>query len=73
MIRDRSLGRGWFGQYVYGDYCDGTIRLARLRRPTAPTHGTRMHVDSLVSFGEDGRGRVYAVSLEGPVYRIGRR
>ena len=24
-------------------------------------------------FGEDGRGRVYAVSLAGPVYRIGRR
>jgi glucose/arabinose dehydrogenase len=73
VIRDRSLGRGWTGQYVYGDYCEGTIRLARLRRPSAPTHGTRMHVDSLVSFGEDGRGRVYAVSLEGPVYRIGRR
>ena len=32
-----------------------------------------MHVKSLVSFGEDGRGRVYAVSLEGPVYRIGRQ
>jgi glucose/arabinose dehydrogenase len=73
VIRDRSLGRGWTGRYVYGDLCDGTIRLARLRRPTASTHGTRLHVDSLVSFGEDGRGRVYAVSLEGPVYRIGRR
>jgi glucose/arabinose dehydrogenase len=73
VIRDRSLGRGWTGRYVYGDYCEGTIRLARLRRPSAPTHSTRLHVDSLVSFGEDGRGRVYAVSLEGPVYRIGRR
>jgi hypothetical protein len=30
-------------------------------------------VNSLVSFGEDSRGRVYAVSLGGPVYRIGRR
>jgi glucose/arabinose dehydrogenase len=73
VIRDRSLGRGWTGQYVYGDLCDGTLRLARLRRPTAPTHGTRLHVGNLVSFGEDGRGRVYAVSLDGPVYRIGRR
>jgi glucose/arabinose dehydrogenase len=72
VIRDGSLGRGWTGRYVYGDYCDGTIRLARLRRPSAPTHGTRLHVDSLVSFGEDGRGRVYAISLNGPVYRIGR-
>ena len=73
VIRDRSLGRGWTGRYVYGDYCEGTIRLARLRRPSAPAHGTRLHVDSLVSFGEDGRGRVYAISLEGRVYRIGRR
>ena len=73
VIRDRSLGRGWTGRYVYSDYCEGTIRLARLRRPTAPRGGTRLHVDGLVSFGEDGRGRVYAISLNGPVYRIGRR
>ena len=73
VIRDRSLGRGWTGRYVYGDYCEGTIRVARLRRPSAPRSGTRLHVDGLVSFGEDGRGRVYAISLNGPVYRIGRR
>ena len=73
VIRDRSLGRGWTGRYVYSDYCEGTIRLARLRRPNAPTHPTRLHVDSLASFGEDGRGRVYAISLNGPIYRIGRR
>jgi len=72
VIRDRSLGRGWTGRYVYGDYCDGTLRLARLRRPNASTHPTRLHVNSLVSFGQDSRGRVYAVSLDGPVYRIGR-
>ncbi len=73
VIRDRSLGRGWTGRYVYGDYCEGTIRLAHLRRPNAPAHGTRLNVDALVSFGEDSRGRVYAISLNGPVYRIGRR
>ena len=73
VIRDRSLGRGWTGQYVFGDLCDGTLRLSRLRRPSASAHATRMKVNSLVSFGEDSRGRVYAVSLNGPVYRIGRR
>ena len=73
VIRDRSLGRGWTGRYVYSDYCEGTLRLAHLRRPNAPTHPTRLHVDSLASFGEDGRGRVYAISLNGPIYRIGRR
>jgi glucose/arabinose dehydrogenase len=72
VIRDRSLGRGWTGEYIYGDYCDGTLRLARLRRPVARSHTTRLKVNGLVSFGEDGRGRVYAVSLDGPVYRIGR-
>ena len=73
VIRDRSLGRGWTGRYIYGDYCDGTLRLARLRRPNGPTKPTRLKVSGLVSFGEDSRGRVYAVSLNGPVYRIGRR
>jgi glucose/arabinose dehydrogenase len=73
VIRDPALGRGWTGRYIYGDYCDGTLRLAHLRRPDAVSHATRLKVNSLVSFGEDGRGRVYAVSLNGPVYRIGRR
>ena len=27
-------------------------------------------VSQLSSFGEDARGRVYAVSLDGPVYRL---
>jgi glucose/arabinose dehydrogenase len=73
VIRDPALGRGWTGQYIYGDYCDGTLRLARPRRPVARSRATRMKVNGLVSFGEDSRGRVYAVSLDGPVYRIGRR
>jgi len=73
VIRDRSLGRGWTGHYVYGDYCAGTLRLARLRRPRTSSRATGLKVNSLVSFGEDSRGRVYAVSLGGPVYRIGRR
>jgi glucose/arabinose dehydrogenase len=72
VLRDRSLGRGWTGRYVFGDYCDGTLRLSRLRRPSARYHATSQKVPGLVSFGEDGRGRVYAVSLNGPVYRIGR-
>ncbi len=73
VIRDSALGRGWNGRYLYGDYCNSTLRLARLRRGSAPSRATSLSVPGLVSFGEDGRGRVYAVSLEGPVYRIGRR
>jgi hypothetical protein len=73
VIRDRSLrGSRFFGRYVYGDYCDGRLRIARLHRPRSASKLTGLRVSSLASFGEDGRGRVYAVSLNGPIYRIGR-
>ncbi len=60
------------GRYVYGDFCDGRVRSARLgpggaegdRRVSLPK------VDSLSAFGEDAQGRVYALSLDGPVYRL---
>jgi hypothetical protein len=47
--------------------------VAHLRRPRSRSRATRLSVSNLVSFGEDGRGRVYAVSLDGPVFRLGRR
>jgi glucose/arabinose dehydrogenase len=73
VIRDRSLrGSRFSGRYVYGDLCNPTIRVAFLKRPRAPSRSTGLRVSNLVSFGEDGQGRVYAVSLDGPVYRIGR-
>ena len=31
---------------------------------------TPQRVDELVSFGEDGEGELYAVSLDGRVYRL---
>ena len=34
---------------------------------------TGLTVSSLSSFGEDARGRVYATSLNGPVYRLSPR
>jgi glucose/arabinose dehydrogenase len=73
VIRDPSLrGTRYYGRYVYGDLCEPSLRLAFLKRPRAPTRPSGLRVSQLVSFGEDGRGRVYAVSLAGPVYRIGR-
>ena len=73
VIRDRSLrGTRFGGRYVYGDLCNPTIRVAFLKRPRAPSRSTGLRVSNLVSFGEDGQGRVYAISLDGPVYRIGR-
>jgi glucose/arabinose dehydrogenase len=73
VIRDKGLGSN-YGAYVYGDLCQPDLRIARLRSSGA--RGDRRlgpRVSQLVSFGEDARGRVYAVSLDGPVYRLARR
>jgi glucose/arabinose dehydrogenase len=73
VIRDRALrGTRYFGRYVYGDFCSPGLRLAALRRPSAASRSSGLRVSSLASFGEDGLGRVYAVSLSGPIFRIGR-
>ncbi len=74
VIRDPSLrGSRYSGRYVYGDFCSPELRLSFLKRPRASSRGTGLRVSNLVSFGEDGQGRVYAVSMDGPIYRIGRR
>jgi len=71
VVRDPKLP-ALAGRYVYGDYCKGQLRSARLspggasddRSLGLPT------VSQLSSFGEDARARVYATSLAGPVYRL---
>jgi len=73
VVRDRSLGRGLYGKYVYGDFCRPNLRLSTLRARNAPSRSLTAQVPSLVSFGEDGRGRVYAISLDGPVYCLAAR
>ena len=70
VVRDRSL-RGVYGRYVYGDLCRSGLRSVVLRPGGA--RGDRslgVSVAELVSFGEDAAGHVYAVSLNGPVYRL---
>jgi len=70
VVRDRRLS-ALRGRYIFGDLCRGRIESARLRGGKARSvRGTRLEVSQLSSFGEDGRGRAYALSLEGPVYRI---
>jgi hypothetical protein len=70
ILRHRSY-RNLRGTYVYGDFCDGTLRGARLAPGSATGRRTLGDsVPSLSSFGEDSRGRVYAASLSGPVYRL---
>ena len=59
------------GRYVYGDVCSGRLRSVRLgARRGRGDRSEHTTVRYLVSFGRDGGGRLYAVSLEGRVYRI---
>ncbi len=73
VVRDRSL-RGLYGRYVYGDLCNPEIRSAKLSRGHATgDRSTGLSLGSMSSFGQDTAGRMYAVSLGGPVYRIAAR
>jgi glucose/arabinose dehydrogenase len=70
VVGDRRL-RSLYKRYVYADLCEGELRSLRpsLRR----ARGDRklgLSVSTPSSFGEDTLGRVYVVSLEGPVYRL---
>ena len=62
------------GTYVFGDLCDARLRIARLRAGGARRdRALGVSVPQTVSFGEDARGRVYAVSLAGGVFRLAPR
>jgi glucose/arabinose dehydrogenase len=63
--------RGLRGAYLYGDYCAGLVRAARVRGgKVAEQRDLGLNVPSLSSFGVDAAGELYALSLGGPVYRI---
>ena len=71
VVRDKSLG-SLYGRYVYGDLCKSPLRSVKLGR-SGGASGDRaigVSVRDLVSFGEDARGRVYAVSIDGGVFRL---
>ncbi len=65
VIRDAALP--WRGRYVFGDFCRGVLQTAT---PKGKVTSRKLKVESLSTFGEDGRGRVYVASLNGPVYRL---
>jgi len=70
VIRDPRLP-ALNGRYVYGDFCKGDLLVAKLRQRGSSARGSLgLHVGELSSFGEDDAGRVYAMSLDGPVYRL---
>ncbi len=72
VVRDRGVP-ALVGRYVYGDLCVGRLRSAKLSPGSAQGDANipgLAKVEQLASFGEDARGRVYVVSLTGPVYRL---
>ena len=61
-------------RYVYGDFCTGKIRSLIPRLGGArKDRGTGLRVRDLSSFGETAGGKLFATSLDGPVYRFVRR
>jgi len=72
VVRDPSLP-SFAGRYLFGDFFStpfgGQIQAMSLTPGATPTNaGTT--VPSLVAFGEDAGGGLYAVSINGPVYRL---
>jgi glucose/arabinose dehydrogenase len=70
VVRDRRL-RTLAGRYLYADFYVGDIRsfIPRLGGATGD-RSTGLHVSNLSSFGQGLNGRIYAASLNGPVYRL---
>ncbi len=60
------------GRYLYGDFCAGELRsfTAEPGDEAVDDRPLGISVEALSSFGEDSAGRLYAVSLSGPVYRL---
>ncbi len=69
LVRDPSLG-SLYGRYLYGDLCEGELRSFAPAEPNASDRFEGLKVENLNSFGEDSCGRLYAVSGDGPVYRL---
>ncbi len=61
------------GAYVFGDYCTGEL-WGLVRGPDGQAEridlGVSVPRNSLVSFGEDADGELYALSTAGTVYRL---
>ncbi|HEY8083866.1 MAG TPA: PQQ-dependent sugar dehydrogenase [Solirubrobacterales bacterium] len=70
VVRDRRLP-SLRGRYVYADLCEEKIRslVPHLKR-ASDDRKLGLSVSSPSSFGEDTKGRIYVVSLEGTVSRL---
>ena len=64
------------GTYLYGDFCSGWVRSFRYVAGAATDAKDRDDLEvaggirNFISFGEDARGELYALSSQGEVFRI---
>jgi glucose/arabinose dehydrogenase len=62
---------GLRGAYLFGDFCKGDIMALRLDRGrVVQSRALGVNVPQLASFGEDQAGELYAMSLQGTVFRL---
>jgi glucose/arabinose dehydrogenase len=61
---------GAVGRYFFGDYCSGAVSSLVLENGKARDVRNFAHIDELSAFGEDAAGELYAVSLEGKLFRL---
>jgi hypothetical protein len=58
------------GRYFYGDFCSGIVWSLRVEGGKAVDNRRETNIGSLSSFGEGANGDLYAVSLDGDIYRL---
>ena len=59
------------GAYVFADFCLGRLEAIRVRDGRVVAHAELgVTVPSVSSFGQDGSGELYALSLAGGLYRL---
>ncbi|MEV3858937.1 PQQ-dependent sugar dehydrogenase [Streptomyces sp. NPDC050095] len=59
------------GQYVYSDYCDGTIRSLQVKNgKVTGVHDLGVNGGEVISFVQGCRGELYALAIGGAVSRI---
>jgi glucose/arabinose dehydrogenase len=69
VVRDPGLP-SLAGRYLYGDYCSGELFTFRPARPVRSSRNLPLTVPALASFARDRAGHIYAISLNGPVWRL---
>jgi glucose/arabinose dehydrogenase len=70
VVRDPRLP-ALDGRYLYGDYCGGHVTAVQIAGTSVTgTTDLGLVVPEMSSFGVDGSGRVYVMSVDGSVYRL---